>query len=258
MFELITGDAEQSLARLPDGYVDMTLTSPPYDDLRSYEGKEISINWDGIAEQLYRVTKDGGVVIWVVGPRSINGSESLAPFHQAESFIYFGWSLHDTMIFAKKNPMPGNCGQRYKQAFDYMFCFSKGTPKAFNPITEPTKAAGKVFPSFRATEEGRDYTPAEGERVVKGEKKVGNIFFYTVGAASTKDKIAFEHPAIFPEKLAEDQIRTWSNEGDRVLDCFSGSGTTGKVALSMGRDYTGIELYQKYNEIARKRMCNCE
>lgn len=252
--EFHNGDVVERLRALPEGLVDMTLTSPPYDDLRHYDGHLGPINYDIVANELIRVTKDGGVVIWVVGDRTIEGSESLTSFRQALAFQETGWRVHDTMIYAKNNPIPGNVGRRYRQTFEYMFAFSKGTPKTFNPITEPTKDAGKVYQSFRVTADGRGNTPDEGMRMVKAERNASNIFYYNVGTASSKDKIAFEHPAIFPEKLAEDQIRTWTNEGDVVLDCFSGSGTTAKAAVSLERRFIGIDINARYNAIALERL----
>jgi DNA modification methylase len=253
-YQLKTGEARYYLTYIPNDSVDMTLTSPPYDDLRKYEGLQ-AIDYASIASRLYRVTKPGGVVVWVVGDKTVDGSETLSSFKQAIIFKEMGWNVHDTMIYAKNNPIPGDCGPRYRQTFEYIFVFSKGKPRTFNALTEATKSAGQKITAFRVTESGRGNTPDEDcGREIKPERKRGNIFYYNVGSASSKDKRAFEHPAIFPEQLAEDQIRSWSNEGDVVLDIFSGSGTTGKTAVRLRRNFIGIEIAEKYNEIARERI----
>jgi len=243
----------ETLSRMPDDFVDMTITSPPYDDLRDYNGYHFPV--EDIAAGLFAKTKPGGVVVWVVADRTVNGSESLSSFAHAIEFNRAGFRVHDTMIYAKKNPIPSDCGKRYRQCFEYMFCFSKGQPKTFNPITEPTKSAGQKITAFRITSGGRGNVPDEDiGREIKSVRKVSNIFFYNVGTSSSKDKIAFEHPAIFPEQLVEDQIVTWTDEGDVVYDCFMGSGTTAKVAQLKNRLWLGSEISAQYVEIAEKRI----
>lgn len=239
----------ETLGRMPDSCIDMTITSPPYDDLRDYNGYHFPV--EEIAARLFAKTKEGGVVIWVVGDRTYNGSESLSSFEHAFAFREAGFRVHDTMIYAKNNPIPSDCGKRYRQAFEYMFCFSKGQPKTFNPLTIPIKQE-KAFKSFRITKVGRN--DLAHDHVAPKERKVNNIFFYNVGTSSSKDKIAFEHPAIFPEQLVEDQIRTWTNFGDMVYDPFMGSGTTAKVAGLLGREWVGSEISAEYVAIAEQRL----
>ena len=244
----------QTLRRMPDEFLNMTLCSPPYDDLRTYNGYDLPL--DEIIQLLYQKTKDGGVVVWVVGDKTNNGSESLSSFDHAISFVRDGgFNLHDTMIYHKNNPIPSDCGKRYRQTFEYMFCFSKGTPATFNPIKEPTKSAGKKIKAFRITQDGRGNVPDEGiGREIKAERKASNVFSYNVGTASATDRIAFQHPAIFPERLAEDQIMTWTNEGDLVYDCFMGSGTTAVASCNMRRNFLGSEISEEYVEIANERL----
>lgn len=242
-----------TLKRMPDEFVDMTITSPPYDDLREYEGYHFPV--EEIAALLFRKTTKGGVVIWVVGDRTVNGGETLTSFRHAFVFREAGFKVHDTMLYVKNNPIPSDCGRRYRQAFEYMFCFSKGQPRTFNPITEATKSAGARIKAFRITERGRGNVPDEDTgRKIKAERKVSNIFTYNVGTSSSQDKIAFKHPAIFPEKLVEDQITTWTNEGDVVYDCFMGSGTTAKVAQLLKRRWLGSEVSGEYVRIAEERL----
>lgn len=243
-----------TLERMPDEFLDMTLCSPPYDDLRAYNGYDLPL--DELVRLLYAKTKLGGVVIWVVGDKTEDGSESLSSFDHAIAFVRGGkFKLHDTMLYVKNNPIPSDCGKRYRQSFEYMFCFSKGSPKTFNPIMEPTKSAGKKIKAFRITQEGRGNVPTEDiGRQIKTERKASNIFTYNVGTSSATDRIAFRHPAIFPERLAEDQIGTWTNEGDLVYDCFMGSGTTAVAACNMRRQFIGSEISSEYVEVANERL----
>ena len=238
-----------TLQRMRDNSLDMTITSPPYDNLREYNGYHFPV--DEIAAALYQKTAPGGVVIWVVGDRTVNGDETLTSFRHAITFQDAGFKVHDTMIYAKNNPIPSDCGKRYRQAFEYMFCFSKGQPKTFNPIMQPIKQE-KAFKSFRITKVGRN--DLAHDHVAPKERKINNIFYYNVGTSSSKDKIAFQHPAIFPEQLVNDQIETWTNEGDIVYDCFMGSGTTAKVAHLLNRQWIGSEISSEYVEIAEKRL----
>ncbi len=251
--EIYTENCIATMERMSDDFLDMTITSPPYDDLRDYNGYHFPV--EEIAAGLFQKTKVGGVVIWVVGDRTVNGDETLSSFHHAITFQKAGFKVHDTMLYVKRNPIPSNCGKRYRQAFEYMFCFSKGQPKTFNPITEPTKSAGQKITAFRITGKGRGNVPDEDiGREIKTERKVTNIFTYNVGTSSSKDKIAFKHPAIFPEQLVADQIASWTNKGDVVYDCFMGSGTTAKVANELKRRWLGSEISKEYVAIAKERL----
>ena len=236
--------------------VDLTVTSPPYDDLRDYEN---SLVWDfdvfkQVANRLYNITKDGGVVVWVVGDKTIKGSESGTSFKQALYFKEIGFNLHDTMIYAKENPIPLN-HNRYEQQFEYMFVLSKGRIKTFNGLRTECKYYNKPNnPNYRLNKSGT-LEQCNTPQKIKKDKLLYNIWYYSVGAnKTTSDKIAFKHPAIFPEKLAEDHIISWSNEGDVILDCFMGSGTTGKMALLNNRKFIGIEKVEDYFEISKQRI----
>ncbi len=253
LFTIFNENCLETMRRMPDEFVDMTITSPPYDDLRDYNGFDFPV--EDIAAALFRKTKTGGVVVWVVGDRTVGGSETLTSFKHALTFQNAGFNVHDTMIYVKNNPIPSDCGKRYRQAFEYMFCFSKGRPQTFNPITEPTKSAGQKITAFRITGKGRGNVPDEDiGREIKSERKVTNIFGYNVGTSSSKDKIAFRHPAIFPEQLVADQIMSWTNKQDIVYDCFMGSGTTAKVAQTLERRWLGSEISKEYVEIALERL----
>jgi len=246
---VIHGDCLEVMKNIPDKSVDMILTSPPYDNLRTYNG--YTFDFEGIAKELYRVTKQGGVVVWVVGDATIKGSETGTSFKQALYFKEIGFNLHDTMIYRKINYIPLT-HNRYEQEFEYMFILSKGKPKTFNPIKIPTKLGGKTYNPKRP----RDYDNHSIRHnrtetlTYKMEKIKGNIFDYIVGAGNDRTN----HSATFPEKLAEDHILSWSNEGDIILDPMAGSGTTLKMAKKNNRNYIGIEISQEYVDIINKRL----
>jgi len=247
-----------TMKRMPDNFVDLTVTSPPYDGLRTYNG--YSFPFEDIAKELYRVTKCGGVVVWVVGDATKDGCESLTSFKQVIYFVeQCGFKLHDTMIYAsKKPPLTHN---RYEQEFEYMFVLSKGKPKTFNPILIKTNYAGDVKrfnhgKEYAAKKENGDAMRWRDEILKVNDKKIkGNIWQYATGMnGSSKDEIAFHHPAIFPEQLCADHIFSWSNENDIVYDCFGGSGTTAKMAHLMKRNWILSEISSEYVQIAEKRI----
>ena len=251
-------DCLEGMKLLPNECIDLTVTSPPYDNLRKYKGFE----WDfeATAKELYRVTKKGGVVVWVVGDATIKGSETGTSFRQALYFKEIGFNLHDTMIWLKPNPTPTDpkC-LRYYNAFEYMFIFSKGKPKTCNYIKEKSKNAGKEFgsaPMKRADGSNRDDRTEKLKGVkIKDYKIKSNVWEYAIGSGVSKDKIAFKHPAIFPEKLAQDHILSWSNEGDIVFDPMCGSGTTCKMAYLNKRNFIGVDISEEYiNEICIPRL----
>jgi len=243
-------DCVKGMQMLDNECIDLTVTSPPYDNLRTYNG----FTWDfeSTAKELYRVTKQGGVVVWIVGDATIKGSETGTSFRQALYFIECGFNLHDTMIYAKNNPIPLT-HNRYEQQFEYMFVLSKGKLETFNPIKKENKQSGAIKGgNFRQKqdEKGKRHKDVG----VKKESYRRNVWFYNIGMnCTTKDKEAFQHPAIFPEQLANDHIISWSNENDIVLDPFIGSGTTAKMAIVNNRNYIGFELSKEYCEIANKR-----
>lgn len=243
--EIYNENCLNTMARMPDNFIDLTVTSPPYDNLRDYNG--YSFEFEKVANELYRVTKDGGVLVWIVGDATINGCETLTSFKQALYFKEIGFSV-DTNIYQKQNYKPINA-KRYDNVFEYIFVMTKGKPKTFNPI---------MVEKARVKEESGKYRQKDGTmktniRKANKLKKATNIFSYSIGG-HIADKIAFKHPAIFPEQLAKDQILTWSNNDDVVYDCFLGSGTTAKMALLNGRNYIGSELSESYFAIAKKRV----
>ena len=249
-------DCIDGMKLLPNESIDLTVTSPPYDNLRKYDGNIVQWSFGKfkqIAKELYRITKQGGVVVWVVGDGTIKGSETATSFKQALYFKECGFNLHDTMIYEKNNPVPQADKTRYTQSFEYMFVFSKGKPKTVNRIMVECQHTGKVhFGKNKLNDENCD---RKIDRAVKQTKPLKNIWKYNVGInQSSKDKIASGVPAIFPEQLAQDHILSWSNEGDLVLDPFMGSGTTAKIATLNNRHFLGFELSPEYCEIANQRV----
>lgn len=253
MINLIQGDCITEMQKMKSNIIDLTVTSPPYDNLRTYAGT-LEWNFDifkQVANELYRITKDGGVVVWVVGDATIKGSETGTSFRQALYFKEIGFNLHDTMIYQKSNPMPV-AHNRYLPCFEYMFVFSKGKPKSFNPIKTKTTATGVERYTGTQQENGKFTSHGKSRNL---ERFLYNVWDFKVGSnQSTKDKIAFDHPAIFPEQLANDHIISWSNEGDLVFDPFMGSGTTGKMAKINNRKFIGIEKVHEYFKIAKERI----
>uniref|UniRef100_A0A6H1ZW64 site-specific DNA-methyltransferase (cytosine-N(4)-specific) n=1 Tax=viral metagenome TaxID=1070528 RepID=A0A6H1ZW64_9ZZZZ len=240
---------EDALPHIHD--VDLVVTSPPYDNLRTYQGYKF--DFYKTAMLLRRSIADGGVIVWVVGDETKNGSESGTSFRQALFFKSIGLNLHDTMIYSK-DPMPLT-HNRYEQASEYMFVLSKGAPKTFNPLLSHCSRAGQRLTGTRR-HNLNDREPVHGLGAkTKSKKYRVNIWHYSPGFnKSTLDTIAFNHPAIFPEALAQDHIISWSNKGDTVLDPMCGSGTTLKMAERLGRKWIGIEISEEYCEIAKQRI----
>jgi DNA modification methylase len=250
---IICGDNCEVMRTMPSESIDLVVTSPPYDNLRTYGGHP----WDfeGVAQELWRLIKPGGVVVWVVNDATVNGSETGTSFRQALRFMDIGFRLHDTMIWERISPFPES--NRYHPCFEYMFILSNGKPSTFNCIKDrPTESPGKPEKSRM-------------ERQPNGTNRRPNRRFFTSELASRFNiwrvpssgcesnehrEMVLQHPATFSESLARDHILSWSNEGDIVLDPFSGSGTTAKMAKHNGRQYIGIEVNAEYVEISLKRL----
>jgi len=249
---IIQGDCVEMIASMPESSVDLVVTSPPYDNLRNYNG--YTFRFEDIAKQLFRVLKPGGVVVWVISDATIEGSETGTSFKQALFFKEVGFNLHDTMIFRKKNPIPQIYRKRYNNEFEYMFVFSKGVVKTHNPIMVDCLHAGlqlngTTYKNYSKTVQTRE----KMANPVKDQKIKGNIWEYVVGK-NAEDQEAKGHPAPFPCQLARDHILSWTNEGDIVLDPMCGSGTTCKVAKQLGRHFIGIDVSEEYCAIARTRV----
>ena len=250
--KLIQGDCIEKMRDLDDNSVDLTVTSPPYDNLRTYNGNNEHWGehvWRAVIAELYRVTAEGGLVVWVVGDATIKGSETGTSFRHALHAIDCGFRLHDTMIYrTSKPPMNDN---RYQACFEYMFVLSKGKPSTFNPIKIDCVKAGQKRQSI--THWNQDGTKKPMHRGGEYSKKrvADSVWYY---ASGNNGDYKSGHPARFPYQLAHDHIISWSNEGDTVLDPFMGSGTTGVACVNTGRRFIGIELDPDYFAIAEQRI----
>ena len=236
---------------MADQVVDLTITSPPYGQARDYQGYEF--DFEATANELFRVTKDGGVVVWIVGDSVVNGSETGEPFKQALFFKQVGFSLWDTMIYKKSSTTFPSVG-RYQQIFEFMFIMSRGTPKTFNPLIVEKNWNGSWGQTTRRQKDGS----LESQEIKSSEdnfKIRSNIWEYHNGYGfGTSDDIAVLHPGRFPDKLAEDHVISWSNVGDLVFDPMVGSGTTGVAALKLDRKFIGTDISEEYCQISRKRL----
>lgn len=243
---IIQGDCLELMKQLPNDYVDLTITSPPYDDLRDYNS---NIDFKKVALELFRVTKVGGVVVWNVNDKIKNGSKSLSSFKQALIFNEVGFNVNDVMIWKKTNPMPQVKQPRYNQCFEYMFIFSKGKPKTFNPLMVECKSAGRDYKSTcKKITKGKERTYKEFK--INKQKVDNNIWEFAVSQNKT------DHPAVFPLELPMRHIKTWSNENDIVLDPFMGRGTTCLASIKLNRHYIGFEIDKKYFDIAKEYINN--
>ena len=255
--QIFNAFSDEKLREFPSESVDMVITSPPYDDLRDYDGK-VTWNFDvfkKIASELFRVMKPGGVVVWVIGDKTENGNKTLTSFKQALYFQEIGFKMYDVIIYEKAGSGPPH-PNRYFNSYEYMFVLSKGKPKTIHILKDkPNKWAGlSTYGEVTRREKDGSLT-SKGKKTVNAFGVRTNIWKYVNGKGfSTKDKIAYEHPAIFPEKLVADHILSWSDPGDLILDPFGGSGTTAKVATMLKRDWVLIDAVEEYCEIARKRL----
>ena len=247
-----TDDCVGFMRKMQAGVVDLVVTSPPYDDLRKYQG--FAFDCAQVAEALYRVVKEGGVVVWVVGDR-INGGRSLTSFQHAFEFRGAGFTVYDAMIFKKRNT-PFMRKRAYTNCYEFMFVFSKGLPATFNPLRSPSVRSGLAQVPYL---KGPDGINRKTERALSEHKVRTNIWSYAVGKnGTTSDMYAFKHPAMFPENLARDHILSWSNPGDLVFDPMCGAGTTCKMAKATGRRWLGVDVSPEYTSVAERRVEDTE
>lgn len=244
---IINEDCLETMKRMSDNFIDLVVTSPPYDNLRDYNG--FTFDFESIAKELYRITKEGGVIVWVVGDATINGSETGTSFKQALYFKEVGFNLHDTMIWERRTTPQNN--KRYEPGFEYMFVLSKNTLKTFNPILSKRLYNDKRKSKTFHRDADDEYSFNKVNFTQQDEVVISNVWQISNRG---NDNLAHNHPAIFPEKLVSDHIKSWSNEGDLVYDPFMGSGTTAKIAKLLNRNYIGSEISSEYCEIIKKRL----
>ena len=246
--KIYKGDCLEIMPMLLDKSIDLTVTSPPYDNLRTYNGN-FAFNFEGIAKELFRITKDGGVIVWIIGDETVNGSESGTSFKSALYFKEIGFNLHDTMIWNKGGfSAVGALSVRYASVFEYMFVLSKGSPKTFNPLKDKKTKHGGI--KCRGTIRQKDGSTKPMSKIITINEYGQRFNIWE----QPPHKQTGGHPAPFPLQLVKDHILSWSNENDTVLDCFAGSGTTAIACIQTNRNYILIEKDQEYCRIARKRI----
>jgi len=257
-------DCLVTMSNIPNNTIDLTVTSPPYDDLRTYNnhitGKKTEFNgysfdFENIAKELYRITKEGGILVWVVGDGTEKGSETGTSFRQALYFKDIGFNIHDTMIYMKNN-FSNPSSNRYHQIFEYMFVLSKGKPKTFNSIKDRKNIYGGQVGSWgKNTSRQVDGTMVERKKkVIEEYGQRYNVWTFKTSKNGQEDEIAYQHPAIFPTQLVKDHIISWTTPGDLVFDPFMGSGTTARAAIQTERSYLGSEISKEYHDICVKRL----
>jgi site-specific DNA-methyltransferase (adenine-specific) len=237
--------------------IDLVVTSPPYDDLRDYNG--YFFDFENISKELFRIIKPGRAIVWVVGDKTSDGSESGTSLRQAIHFMSLGFNLHDTMIFEKNTSSfpSGEKSARYTQIFEYMFVFSKGKLKTVNLIRDKKNGWVGTTTWGKSNKRRQDGTFKEVSMTGKKYAEFGvrnNIWRYVVSGGFGNEKEAYDHPATFPLELAEDHILSWSNENDLVYDPFMGSGTTAIASINTNRHWVGSETSKDYFDMAMARV----
>lgn len=240
---------------IKENSIDLVMTSPPYDNLRSYNGNIEQWSFEkfkSIANELYRIVKNGGVIVWIVADQTKNYTESGTSFKQALYFKDIGFKLYDTMIWQKPSASSIGSLRRYENVFEYMFVFSKGRPKTVNLIRDkPNKCKGDKSGGAVRDFDGTIKKANKPRKRIAEYGRRGNIWKIATVASYHEST---GHPAQYPVQLATDHIISWSNENDTVLDVFMGSGSTGVACLNTGRKFIGIELDKEYFNIAEKRI----
>ncbi len=251
---IINADCIKATARLPANSIDLVMFSPPYDGIRDYK-KGWIFDFPALGKNLYRLVKDGGVCAVVINDGTQDFAKSLTSFRLVLNWCdTAGWRLFETCIYQRD----GNPGAWWKRRFrvdhEYIFLFLKGKkPKTFDkePLMVPSKHAGRIYSGTDRLTSGKfkkiDHKP------VKRMKCRGTVWKYpTSNTEGNRTKL--QHPATYPDPLAQDIIQCFSEPGDTVLDPMCGSGTTCVMAMKMKRQYMGIDINEEYCQIARKRL----
>lgn len=250
--QIYCGDCAEILSQFPDNIIDLSLVSPPYDNIRDYKGYKF--NFEETAKQIFRVTKEGGVLVWVVNDSFVDGNKTLTSHKQALYFKEVGFRVHD-LIYYEKHNFANPSKTRYHQLIEQMYVFSKGKPKTFNPIRDKKIVYAGGTNWGKNTVREKDGTLSLREKRIYGEWGMRtNIWRYITGKQSKDTKIAYKHPAPFPIELARDHIISWSNENDLVMDCMSGSGTALKAARDLNRNFIGCDISKEYVVLSRERL----
>ena len=241
--KLYQGDCLEVMKNIPKNSVDCIITSPPYDDLRDYNS---TINYETLIHLFYNALNNGGIVVWNVDDRISTGSKTLSSFKQALLFKEIGFNVNDIIIWKKTNPIPQLKRSHYQHSYEFMFVFSKGFPKTFNPILVNCSCAGKQLSSGKVASKNKK---RKSKSITVNEQKIASdIWEFPICHNDTN------HPAVFPLELPLLHIKSWTNENDTVLDPFMGSGTTGIACKMLNRNFIGIELDENYFKTAKERI----
>jgi hypothetical protein len=251
---ILLGDALEILSRIPAGSIPLTLFSPPYDGIRDY-GKNWSLDYKTLGRLLFGATCDGGVCAVVIGDGTKDFAKSLTTFRWAVDWVdNTGWRLFECCIYSRHGNPGAWWTQRFRVDHEYILIFFKGDRlRCFDKtaLMIPSKHAGKVYSGTdRLTNGGfKKIEP----KAVNDLKCRGTIWGYAT-SNSEGNRTKLEHPATFPDRLADDLIHCFSKPGDLVFDPMCGSGTTCVMAAKAKRDYLGIEINPEYHSIAMKRI----
>lgn len=258
---IICGDAVEVLKTLPDESVDLVVTSPPYDELRVYNGFSLDLHAVGV--ELYRVMKDGGIVAMVIQDSTKDFGKSLTSFRTIVDWCdNIGFKLFETCIYHKNGTEGAWWKSRFRVDHEYMPIFLKGRkPQYFNkePLKIPSKHGGKVM-SGSGNRKTDGTTTAVVRREINPMKCRGTVWDYLM--AGDKNPLKRRHPAVFPDKIPFDFIKCFCPEGGVVLDPFVGSGSTAVMAKVLERKYIGIDISREYCDLAEERLekdgCKCQ
>jgi site-specific DNA-methyltransferase (adenine-specific) len=252
-------DCRETIKRMPDNFIDMILTSPPYDNRRTYE--DCKWNFDvfkSVADGFYRIMKENGVIVWVVNDETKDFCETLTSFKHV---IYFvekcKFNLLDTMIYYKKGggaPVsPSIAKYRYSPCFEYMFIFCKGKKNTFNPLKVKCINAG-IMNNYTTSRQINGVLKRVNP-IVTHETKIKNNVWEIMSNDNTDNKENDSvHPAVFPKQLVIDHIKSWTNENDVVFDPFAGSGTVAKVCQLLNRKFICSEISKNYCDLINKTL----
>lgn len=208
-----------------------------------------------LGKSLYRVTKEGGICAVVIGDGTKDFDKSLTTFKLAVDWCdNAGWRLFETCIYQRDGNPGAWWNSRFRVDHEYILLFFKGArPKSFNKqhLMVASKHAGKTYSGTDRLTNG-DFKKIQPKQV-NPMKCRGTIWRYKT-SNTEGNKLKLQHPATYPDSLAEDIILCFSKEGDMVLDPMCGSGTSCVMALKNNRHTTGIDINQDYCTIAQKRL----
>ena len=247
---IVLGDCVEGMRSLPPDLVPCTVASPPYGALRHYHGNH-QFDFEAAAAELWRITRPGGVVCWVVREEVVDGSESGEASEQRLFFRDLGFRLHQTIVMERYGSRARSPG-RYGESLEYAFILAKGKPATVRLLRDRrNKTAGKLVTATHRYPDG-SYRVQRYEVDEWGYRKA--VWYFAQGMHVATDPVARLHQAPMPEAMAEDLILSYSREGDLIFDPFAGVATTAKMALLNHRNYFGYEINAIYHARGEERL----